>query len=640
MILTEFDGRKDAVINPEMLISKREDFPPVTVSCFSHKLFDSVLACFDAKKIAELSSADGDRPVYEVVYQGRRFALYHSLVGEPSCVADYEDLLAMGSRMLILAGNCGVLDASIEDCGIIIPTQAIRDEGCSYHYAPPADTIPVNGQYRELFKQVLTEHGYPFVEGTTWTTDAPYRETREKVERRKAAGAICVEMECAGMQALADFRKTGFFQYLYAGDNLDCDDWEPRSLSGSLRLDDKTKILFLAFEFGLRLMQLQEETLTLVEPDLSYADRIMAYRKAFLDSGESLDGTSGLRKCENAAEWLDMVERKKRDETCPPGRMASTQYLYVRASDGQIVGMLDIRHRLNEGLLRCGGHIGYSIHPSERRKGYAKRMLADALPLCRQFGIEKALVTCDDWNEGSRRTILANGGVHENTLFVPEENGMVERYWIEVPKPSCRKPLPDPVAFCGLNCEACDAYRATVNDDPELRRQTAERWSELNGVPITPEQINCEGCRGTGVKTVFCERMCPVRKCATGKGFLSCGDCPDFPGCGTVGQILQHDEQAKQRLEGRKAQLERIRTHEALMDEAERILNAGRLAPGMRERLETCRDLLEAYYTSPEWKQDFADDEAGLLPPGLKRGVLSEDGIDRLVDRIDDSLNT
>ena len=76
-------------------------------------------------------------------------------------------------------------------------------------------------------------------------------------------------------------------------------------------------------------------------------------------------------------------------------------------------------------------------------------------------------------------------------------------------------------------------------------------------VPITPEQINCEGCRGTGVKTVFCERMCPVRKCATGKGFLSCGDCPEFPGCGTVGQILQHDEQAKQRLEGRKAQLER-----------------------------------------------------------------------------------
>ena len=129
--------------------------------------------------------------------------------------------MAMGSRCLILLGNCGVLDKSIEDCGIIIPTKAIRDEGFSYHYAPPSDTIEVNAKYRELFKEVLREHNYSFVEGTTWTTDACYGETREKVNRRKEQGAICVEMECAGMQALCDFRGTDFFQFFYAGDNLD-----------------------------------------------------------------------------------------------------------------------------------------------------------------------------------------------------------------------------------------------------------------------------------------------------------------------------------------------------------------------------------------------------------------------------------
>lgn len=210
MLLHEFDPNKDAVINPEMLVNKIEDFPDVTVSCFSKKLFNNVLSFFDPKQITEVHSAVGLTPVYEVVYQGERFAFYQSYVGEPKCIGDYEDIMAMGSKCLILLGNCGVLDRTIEDCGIIIPTKAIRDEGASYHYAPPSDTIDVNKKYTHLFKEVLNQFGYPYVEGTTWTTDACYRETREKVQRRKAQGAICVEMECAGMQALCDFRGSDF----------------------------------------------------------------------------------------------------------------------------------------------------------------------------------------------------------------------------------------------------------------------------------------------------------------------------------------------------------------------------------------------------------------------------------------------
>ena len=255
MLLEEFDFSHNAIIDPEMLVHKREDFPEVTISCFSRRLFESVLALFDAEKIADLHSAVGLNPVYKVEYQGRTFALFQSRVGEPLCVGEYEDLMAMGSKRLILLGNCGVLDKSIEDCGIIIPTAAIRDEGTSYHYAPPADVIPVNKKYREEFKEVLEACGYPFIEGMTWTTDAAYRETREKVDRRKAQGAICVEMECAGMQAVCDFRGTEFFQFFYAGDNLDHSSWDPRSLSGEVRLDDKTKIMMLAFELGLKIME-------------------------------------------------------------------------------------------------------------------------------------------------------------------------------------------------------------------------------------------------------------------------------------------------------------------------------------------------------------------------------------------------
>lgn len=255
MILEEFDPCKSAVINAEMVVSKIADFPEVTVSCFSKQLFDAVLSYFEPKLITRLHSATGISPVYEIDYKGKRIAVFQSHVGEPACVGMYEDLIACGSKRLILLGNCGVLDKSIEDCGIVIPTKAIRDEGTSYHYAPASDFIEVNHKYRELFKEVLREAGYPFIEGITWTTDAPYRETREKVARRKAQGAVIVEMECAGMQALCDFRGTEFFQFIYAGDNLDHEFWDPRSISGESRLDDKYRIMFLAFELAVKIIE-------------------------------------------------------------------------------------------------------------------------------------------------------------------------------------------------------------------------------------------------------------------------------------------------------------------------------------------------------------------------------------------------
>lgn len=259
MLLTEFDPARSAVIDPTAIHTPVEDFPGVSVSCFSRQLFAALLELFEEKRIiGEVHMATALHPVYEVVYRGRRFAFFLSYVGEPGCVGVYEDVMAMGSKRLILFGNCGVLDGSIQDCGIIIPTAAIRDEGLSYHYAPASDTIPVNKKYRDLFKELLTERSVPYVEGVTWTTDAMYRETRDKVARRREQGAVCVEMECAGMQAVCDFRGTEFFQFLYAGDNLDSDVWDPRSLSGDVRLDHKTGIGLLAFDLGVKILEREE----------------------------------------------------------------------------------------------------------------------------------------------------------------------------------------------------------------------------------------------------------------------------------------------------------------------------------------------------------------------------------------------
>ncbi len=257
MLLTEFDPAK-AIIEPELVHQPMPDFPETVVSIFSHHLFHSIVSLLEGKKIAETKDVDGIWPVYEVTYKGRRFAMYKGRLGAPACVGSFEDVIPMGAKRIILLGNCGVLDGSIADCGIIIPTRAIRDEGTSYHYAPAADFIDVNRQYIPTFCQLLTELGYPYVKGTTWTTDGFYRETRAKVDARKKMGAICVEMECAAMQAMCDFRGVEFFQFLYAGDNLGGSNWDPRSLSGTARLEDKEKIALLAFELACRIQD--EET--------------------------------------------------------------------------------------------------------------------------------------------------------------------------------------------------------------------------------------------------------------------------------------------------------------------------------------------------------------------------------------------
>ena len=106
------------------------------------------------------------------------------------------------------------------------------------------------------------------------------------------------------------------------------------------------------------------------------------------------------------------------------------------------------------------------------------------------------------------------------------------------------------IAYCGLDCETCDAYLATKINDQTLREKTAQLWAELNNAPILPEHINCEGCRADGAKTVFCEHMCEIRKCAQNKGLTTCGGCPELETCRTVGAITANNPEALKNLRG------------------------------------------------------------------------------------------
>ncbi len=254
MLLHEFDPNDTPMMTPEMVVSPVDGMPKVAVSCFSSVTFGRMLALFpDAVQIGQMNSACQSHPVYKVRYADVELALMPMAVGAPLCVALQEELYAMGAETLVLFGTCGVLDAAIGDCAVILPTSAMRDEGTSYHYAPPSDEIAANTHYAPLFRQMMADMNVPFVEGKCWTTDSMYRETREKIARRKAAGCICVDMECASVAAVAQFRQREVLQFFYAADNLDAAEWDVRSLSNHANLDAKDRIAAIALEAARRI---------------------------------------------------------------------------------------------------------------------------------------------------------------------------------------------------------------------------------------------------------------------------------------------------------------------------------------------------------------------------------------------------
>lgn len=170
----------------------------------------------------------------------------------------------------------------------------------------------------------------------------------------------------------------------------------------------------------------------LVLPSEEYLDQVWAYRQEFLDAGSSMDGCGPLRFNESAQQWLDDTRRYMDPATVPEGKVQATQFLAVRESDGKVVGMIQVRHYFNEYLEKYAGNIGYFVRPSERRKGYATEMLRLALPFCKGLGLDRVLITCETGNEGSRHTILKNGGVYESTVQEPDRDRALERYWVTV----------------------------------------------------------------------------------------------------------------------------------------------------------------------------------------------------------------
>lgn len=156
------------------------------------------------------------------------------------------------------------------------------------------------------------------------------------------------------------------------------------------------------------------------------------YRKEFLDHGDSMDGCSNLRRFENMDDWYEWVCKAEHPDTCPSNWVPDTQFICLRKKDGRLIGMLDIRHELNDAGRKLFGNIGYSIRKSERRKGYATMQLALAKIICQSMGMDRILVTCHKENHASARTILNNGGFKENEVIDERNGAVLQRYWIDL----------------------------------------------------------------------------------------------------------------------------------------------------------------------------------------------------------------
>lgn len=173
------------------------------------------------------------------------------------------------------------------------------------------------------------------------------------------------------------------------------------------------------------------EKFYLESPSIKRKNEAINYVKEFYENNSNLNGDSELDKyLDNYEGWLEFLSKLSNPSTVPSGYCPGYEYFLIRKNDSKLVGLINLRYNLNKNLLLHGGHIGYSIKVSERRKGYNKINLYLCLIKARELGLDKVLLTAYDDNIGSVKTILDAGGVLENKIN--DSGKLLGRYWIDV----------------------------------------------------------------------------------------------------------------------------------------------------------------------------------------------------------------
>lgn len=248
--ILEHDPNREAFIEPSNVIEPL-DVPLHCVISFFGEIIEQIADKYHAKVLVENSWEDGAHPLYEIEYNGQRLAFFHPGVGAPVSAGLLEEVIAVGCRKFIVCGGCGVLEKDITVGHLVIVSAAVRDEGVSYHYLPPSREVKANRIAVDVLIQEAEKQNLPYRVGKTWTTDAPYRETPNKIAKRRAEGCLTVEMEAAGLMAVAAFRNVILGQVLYGGDDLSGAAWDNRNWQ--TRTDVREQLFWLSANACLRL---------------------------------------------------------------------------------------------------------------------------------------------------------------------------------------------------------------------------------------------------------------------------------------------------------------------------------------------------------------------------------------------------
>ena len=216
MIIDSFDT-SEPILKLENFYGERGHFFDKCLVILSRKIFAYINENYELKEVGKIGGSAFYVPIYMFEYKGEKIGVYLSPMGSVLCAGNFiECNYITGATKFVMFGSCGTLDNEKTNGKFVIPTEAYRDEGVSYHYMKPSDFVEIKNA--DKVEEIFKKYNYPYVKGKVWTTDAPLMETVNKVKKRKEAGCIVVEMEIASCQAVSNYYGFEFYNFLQPGD--------------------------------------------------------------------------------------------------------------------------------------------------------------------------------------------------------------------------------------------------------------------------------------------------------------------------------------------------------------------------------------------------------------------------------------
>lgn len=254
MIHNTLDLASEPMLTPEMIYGKQKKICDICIVTFSPRAVEWALNHLDCREIGAIECANDVKTIYMTQVNGVDIAFYMTLLSSAAAAACLEEARCLiGAEHYVMFGSCGSLDHGLTDGRVIVPTHAYRDEGLSYHYLPAEEYVELENA--DLLAEFMDKNKIAYVIGKTWTTDAIYRETKNKIAQRRADGCIVVEMESAGAQAVCKYHGWHFYNFLFAGDFFGEEEWNMGNLGGKAETDLQIRCFQIALEFAAALLK-------------------------------------------------------------------------------------------------------------------------------------------------------------------------------------------------------------------------------------------------------------------------------------------------------------------------------------------------------------------------------------------------